>query len=501
VLRQKSLSSIGAHVYGANGGSYNSASVIGKLGNPYNDYMAAIGLKLENKGLNLVPIVAPNRDAVTAPPPIRHSGGFVPDGTVYKQGASSFNPGDATPVGSLGKTRTTTRISTPRQVTRKADNPNAGEESFVDILKSALRFGGPVVGGVLSVVGGPVGAAAAVALNAASKLAESANAGESFDGSSPYEGLVESAVINEACLQAIQTMNLAPDEQESIFSDMKDYIVKALPTMKKAAPPIIGAMMEPALRIALDSLHKYNEKVTSGAESFGDEEPFRPQIKYTHNIDRPVDDPKREAFLKGLHNSLSSGSESLGGPESEEAFLDILQAGLRTGWQVAKVGLPILAQVISGTGGAESFDTPADPVPTAPAGPVNFSRRDLANRALVAEAASYALMKRPADKLQEEGFFDTIMDGVKQLAPVVLKFAPDVIKVVAPVVGNLLGGGGKQESATIRRKPSRAVMNNGFTSNMGGGTFLDKATNFETQSRGSGEAFTSNSNRHHTLLR
>jgi hypothetical protein len=50
-------------------------------------------------------------------------------------------------------------------------------------------------------------------------------------------------------------MNLTPDEQESIFSDMKDTVMRALPAVKKVAPHIMGAMMEPALRIALDSLH------------------------------------------------------------------------------------------------------------------------------------------------------------------------------------------------------------------------------------------------------
>jgi hypothetical protein len=79
------MSSIGAHIYGADGGSYNSASVIGKLGNPYNDYIAAIGLKLENKGLNLVSIVALNWKTLTAPSPIRHSGRFIPDATAYKE--------------------------------------------------------------------------------------------------------------------------------------------------------------------------------------------------------------------------------------------------------------------------------------------------------------------------------------------------------------------------------------------------------------------------------
>ena len=60
VLTQPRLTSIGAHVYG---GTFNSASVIGRYGNPFDDYIAAINITLDNEGLNLIPIK--NGDAVT----------------------------------------------------------------------------------------------------------------------------------------------------------------------------------------------------------------------------------------------------------------------------------------------------------------------------------------------------------------------------------------------------------------------------------------------------
>ena len=47
--------SLGAHVYG---GQFNSASVIGRFGNPYDDYLNAFSLDSTQvkKGLNLIPV-------------------------------------------------------------------------------------------------------------------------------------------------------------------------------------------------------------------------------------------------------------------------------------------------------------------------------------------------------------------------------------------------------------------------------------------------------------
>lgn len=69
VLRQSDLVSIGAHVYG---GTYNSASVIGKYGNPYYDYIAAFSLPLSNDALNLVPVTG--NTAISAPVPSGYGG-------------------------------------------------------------------------------------------------------------------------------------------------------------------------------------------------------------------------------------------------------------------------------------------------------------------------------------------------------------------------------------------------------------------------------------------
>jgi hypothetical protein len=54
VLRGSDLCAIGVHVYG---GDYNTASILGRYGNPVQDYLAAVDLPLVNPGqINLVPV-------------------------------------------------------------------------------------------------------------------------------------------------------------------------------------------------------------------------------------------------------------------------------------------------------------------------------------------------------------------------------------------------------------------------------------------------------------
>jgi V8-like Glu-specific endopeptidase len=54
VIVKEEHTSIGAHVYG---GTFNSASVIGLYGDPYDDYVKAIDFVIPNDGgLHLVPV-------------------------------------------------------------------------------------------------------------------------------------------------------------------------------------------------------------------------------------------------------------------------------------------------------------------------------------------------------------------------------------------------------------------------------------------------------------
>ena len=336
-----------------------------------------------------------------------------------------------------------------RNLTVKSQLAEADEEGFIEVLRtvaSALPIG-------LGIVGGPIGALAGFALNAASNLtAETATAESAMDGLTIHEGSMERAILAEATLTALQSAELPPGLEESIFSDMKNAVMKALPAIREAAPHVMGAMMEPALKIALDSLHNYNQKAAGGAESFeaNTSEPFRPSVVYSSAIDQPADH-QAEAFLCHLQASLQQNlQESAMDGDSEEGFflVDIMRAGARLAGKgvlaAVKHGLPILANAVQESGDAESFEDQSSSGTTAhllAAGP-------LAQRALVADAALKAVMSIPPEQLQEEGFFEGIVKVFKIIAPIAMKVAPAVIGAINPTVGKIVKNALNQESAS-----------------------------------------------------
>ena len=68
VLRGSDLVAIATHVYG---GDFNTASILGRYGNPVQDYTAAFDMSLANPGeINLVPVGSNHisqQEALTGP--------------------------------------------------------------------------------------------------------------------------------------------------------------------------------------------------------------------------------------------------------------------------------------------------------------------------------------------------------------------------------------------------------------------------------------------------
>ncbi|KAL9602705.1 MAG: hypothetical protein Q9219_001695 [cf. Caloplaca sp. 3 TL-2023] len=460
VLRQKDLVSIGAHVYG---GTINSASVIGKYGNPYKDYMAAFSVSLPNGDLNLIPVSSkPNNSSLY--------GGYDSTGfnsTGFSQ--TGFQPASFNSSG-FKRTNLTGQRREPRnqqfstampalsgsgQLTqhpglklRNQHEEHGDEEFFGDVLK-VVASAVPAAIGMIG--GGPIGAIAGFALNAASSLVQESSDAESIvDASAIKEGSMERAILAEATLQALQSGQLSPELEEGMFSDIKDAVMGALPVIRKTAPRVMGAMMEPALKIALESLQKYNQKASGGAEAFEDNSSERlPTILYSHAIDQPADH-QAEAFVSQLQAAMRQNlQESALDGDAEEGWLDIIAAGGRLAARgvaaAAKHGLPLLVDMMKG--GAESFEDGPTSNPNAQL----LAAEPLAVRALVADAALNAVMKAPVQQLQEEGIFDFLGSCIKTIAPVAMKFAPAVAGAIHPAIGKIVGGVLGQESAFAGR--------------------------------------------------
>ena len=193
------------------GGSLNSASVIGKFGNPYQDYIAAFSLPVPNDSLNLIPVTG--NTAISAPVPSGY-GSSIP-GSMTSTGPAiceicktrKVAVGDASQVQHNAQAQRASQApvtpkSQPRSQRQRSASTmtkliqdgrapqgrrsaahrqltEAEEEGFMDVLRtvaSALPAGLGMIGG------GPIGALAGFALNSGSKvMAESTGAESAFD--------------------------------------------------------------------------------------------------------------------------------------------------------------------------------------------------------------------------------------------------------------------------------------------------------------------------------
>ena len=416
---------------------------------------------MPNDDLNLIPVTG--NEAISAPVPSGYDSSVrgskvEPRNDTQAQNRSEEPTTSSAPTRSqLPRRSTLTKLVQNGSVTQgqnltiKGQRTEAEEEGFADVLRTvatALPAG-------LGIVGGPIGALAGFALNAASTLIAETVAESAIDGQAMHEGSMERAILAEATLSALQSTEFSHGLEEGIFSDMKDTVMKALPVIRKAAPHVMGAMMEPALKIVLDSLHNYNQRGGGGAETFEgtSTEPFRPGVLYTAAIDQPADH-QAEAFLGHLQASLQHNlQESAMDGDSEEGFIDVIKAGVRFGSKgvlaAAKIGLPVLLDVMRQSGGAEAFDDPPDTSSTARL----LAADPLAQRALVADAALKAVMKIPPQQLQEEGFIDFLGSAIKTIAPIAMNFAPVVARAIHPTIGKVVSGVLKQESATADESP------------------------------------------------
>ncbi|KAK3375574.1 hypothetical protein B0T24DRAFT_697817 [Lasiosphaeria ovina] len=416
--------SIGVHVLG---GASNSASVIGPLGNVFETYVAA----LDAYASGSLP-AGVTREKASAQPWLTY---------INLPSTASSAPWNGVPPnnGSDG-TGTEADFSGGGGPGTLGGNIPGVEFDFLDILNKGLKVVAPIATTVLKAglplalgpLGVPIASLAGVALSAAGKLAASATGTEADLGKAyTFDGVAERAVLGEAAIAALRHMGNDKCQEEGLFDSMASTIMTMAPTVRGVAPKILGAVTEPALRMALDSLSKAQ---TGGTEDTFAEPPIR--VPKSHETDTVGLGLRRqqnqEAFIQALGASLTS--------QDAEGFFDVLSSvgdvigkGLRVVGpiigSVAKAGLPLLL------GGTEADLSPPP-----------FTFEGLSERALIGEAALLALMDMPVDKLQQEGLFDVMKKVVTTIGPIVLKTAPAVIKAVTPLVQGIMQGKGQDEA-------------------------------------------------------
>lgn len=413
MLQQSDLIAIGTHVYG---GDSSCASVIGKYGNPYNDYLTAFTLPPSSDGLNLVPVTDAPATLASAPeePTAAGSARKLSDSLMHSSLRRSSAGGPDHPERSAVKSEVDI------------------EEDFLDALKQAASIGVPMTESFnkSAPIGAPVSALVGFALGAAGKLA-SRRAGRRSNSPQSVQSLVQAdimgrAILADATLTSLQNMELDQNMEESLFIDMKSLVMKSLPTVRQVTPHIMTAVTEPALRISLDLLRQQRK---GNAKDLFTPDCLSPSIACdTYTLSRQAD-TFRHRLWKALKHSLETTHMS---EDSKDDFSDLITAGIGARNNVlnaTSAGLPTIAKAV---GGAKSAP------PEALAAQQVLPVESLATRAVVAEAALQAVMKLPPSQLEEEGFFDTVAGAVRKLAPGV-RLAKEVAWKVNDLVGRILG--------------------------------------------------------------
>jgi hypothetical protein len=448
VLRSADLVAIGVHCYG---GAVNQASVIGLLGNVFDDYIQAVRSPISGKttsqGIRFLAVptattastigssgslgtVSVPRSNPIATTNVLHSKNFAVQKFNHKHGNHTIQNSNGYNNGSNG-------------YNNGASNDEAFMNDFGKFLARGLKIGAPMIGiaaPFCGPLGAPIGALASVALGALGKFcAESAMGAEStIDPSAPVRGLAQRAVLGEAALQAIMAMDKQMLHEEGIFDVMSAVVQKMAPVIKKAAPCIMNIIMPAALNLATTALNQ--AKQNPGAESVFSW-PVDESILYNpSNVPVNYENSGVEAFATQLIGPMHYGEDG-----TEGWFGDFISSALSKTSNVlvtaAKTGLPILLDQLSKTESA----MPGSPGAELP------QLEGLAERAVLQEAALQAVLTLPPQKLEEEGFFSIMRSVIGKVAPVVMKAAPSIIKAVGPIISSAM----RTESFTVNNLKSR----------------------------------------------
>ncbi|KAK3385884.1 hypothetical protein B0H63DRAFT_394716 [Podospora didyma] len=379
------LIAVGTHVYG--GGQKNQASVIGPSGNDYEALLNALKNDLPSVGTH-------------------HGINLVQK--VEKNGPAENGP---------------------------ASDQSAQSESFFGILKTVTS----VAGTVLPIFGGPFAAIAGAAISGISALTESG-----FVDTKGSPGATERAILAEASLQAILALPEDSAVGHKVIGEMEKTYKTLAPNLDYITPRITPALIRSAKQIVTT----YGDKLTDTPKTQAKRLPLRGLSDAESGI-------QQTPFVEGM---LADSKPLEGGaPESWGILGSIVETGLKYGKPIlrdaAQQGLNYLSGLIKESASAPESNFSSDELQTAGL---------VAKRALLGEAALLAVEKLsknelstlnipssgPSGEAAEESFFDFIKTSAQNIAVVVRKAAPDVIKAVVPIFVDAVAGDKKNGASS-----------------------------------------------------
>ena len=280
---------------------------------------------------------------------------------------------------------------------------NTTTESFFDILSSALRLGGPMA----ATSGGPLGAIAGMGLSALGNLVPSGQDCVRFE----FTGIMERNILQEAAFQAIQCMNSQIRRNLGMDEEMARISPQLFLTVKPLTPFLHNIILEPSINIASYMTLKQSKPTFKSNGEFPHRKPFQD----SEFANFPIQDPEtREAFIQ----ALMSPKIPAGGAEAiYDGLGPLIQKGLRCARPLSGSAAERALEVLASTVEHESEDKRPRFLD---------SLEGATERAVMGQVALQVVQKIRVQRLQEEGFFDTMKSFVQKIGGPVMKSGPAV---------------------------------------------------------------------------
>ncbi|CRK45868.1 hypothetical protein BN1723_006776, partial [Verticillium longisporum] len=211
--------------------------------------------------------------------------------------------------------------------------------------------------------------------------------------------------------------------QEGFFDSMSAYVKKIAPLVTTIGPKIVGAVAEPALRLALSNIPKPPGTETEIPKL----RPGRSNDTKVAGFGPKLPNANHEAFITTLGSKLTE-SDTEGFLEVTDGPGQVIRKGLRVHVRPLDQSIKDFHDLVKPRGTESTFQDPQG---------WKF-KGGITERAILGEAALLTLMDTDVKKLEQEGLFDIIKSVVKTVGPVVIKAAPVVFKAVTPIVQNAL---------------------------------------------------------------
>ncbi|KAL2835403.1 trypsin-like cysteine/serine peptidase domain-containing protein [Aspergillus pseudoustus] len=320
-------------------------------------------------------------------------------------------------------------------------------------------------------LGIPSGAVAHMALSSASNaVLENVRIDRpNFENEHAFNGVAERATLAEAALVAVQEMSRELRQEENVFANMTDVIKKLLPTLLQTGPAVINASLEPLLRVALDEARKSAQGARNtraepipslrqqGSRTKRSQYSNRKKGSFVDAVSESSSDRAQRFFSAIASEALSDDAEiqwlKLDIPRDLPATIGpLVEGGKSTGWSQQQQQHQYQHQCSRGQRFSlqSLFDSDEQ----------RLTAEFLPLRAAVSEAALQAILKVPEQSLEQEGLLEVMREVMEGYGPMILKVAPGVIRRVSPVfvaIANEAEFGGRQTGFQQRQRGAKGA--------------------------------------------